>query len=164
LALYRRGRNHWRVVAEDEDFASPQLGICKGIQYPTQGIECRAPLHGLDLILATVNSSQSTCPALSNQKSDEPIPNTTGYFWSLPFTTGYSAIIDPIVDEQIYFNFVNPKRMEDMSRLMPRICPGTPMDFISLEFVRNASTITTLNGIRLRDYRSGAAGFALVAR
>ena len=164
LAVFRSGRNHWQVVADEEDFAAPQLGICKGIQYPTQGFECRAPLHGGELILATVTTSQSTCPALSNHESDQPIRNSTAYFWSLPFTPGYGGIIDPIVDQPVYFNVVNLQRVEDMSKLMPRICPGTPMDFRSLEFVRNASMITTLNGIRLRDYRAGATGFALVAR
>ncbi|HWC18006.1 MAG TPA: hypothetical protein VG498_13380 [Terriglobales bacterium] len=165
LAVYRRSRNQWQVIADEEDFAAPQLGICRGIQYPTQGIECRAPLHGPHLILATVNSSQSTCPALSSQKSSEPIPNTTGYFWSLPFTSGYGGILDPIVDERVYFNQMNLKRMEDMSKLTPRICPGTPMDFTLLEFVRNASMMIALNGIRLRDYRAAAVGSAvLVAR
>ncbi|HVH88861.1 MAG TPA: hypothetical protein VM912_19230 [Terriglobales bacterium] len=168
LALYRRGRNQWQIRAEDEDFPAPQLGICKGVQYPTQGFQCRAPLQGPGLMLASVESSQSTCP-VSNEKSSEPAPNITAYFWSLSETMGYGAIIDPIVDESIYFSPVNLKRTEDLSRISPRICPGTQIDFTSVEFVRHTSMIATLNSIRLRDYRQsgGSVGFGgavLVAR
>ena len=154
LSIHRRGNEQWQVIAQEADFIAPKIGICSGLEFPSEQVRCRAPIHGADPLLGTVNSAESTCPAPPERKSDQPIANVTGYFWNT-YGMGHSegALMDPVVEQTLYFHPVKEYERQDDGKHTIRICPGTPMRFVSLEFVRRGSTSTWLEGIRLLDYQ-----------
>lgn len=155
LSVFRKGNEHWQVIAEDGDFPAPRLGLCFMPNSPEM-LECRAPLRRVIQILATANSSESTCESLNNAA----VPDFTGYYWKLEGSTAPEPGINPVVDEPLFFSKMNPKRGDEVRSV--RVCPGTPMYFTSLELTRRISTITSLNDIRLSDYRFVSSTYGAV--
>jgi hypothetical protein len=160
LSVFRKGNERWHVVAQDDDFPVPGLGLCS-MENTLEMRACRSPLHGPLPVLATTNSLESTCEVSNNET---PVPEFTGYYWNLEGSPGPPAI-DPVVETTVIFSRLNLKR-EDQVRYV-RVCPGTPMYFTSLQLARRISTVTSLSDIQLSQYRIvssdlGAAGYGVM--
>ena len=155
LSVFRKGNEHWRAVVEDGDFPLPRLGLCFVPNSP-ESLACRAPLRRAFQILATANSSESTCESLNNTAA----PDFTGYSWRLEGSAAPEPGINPVVDEPLYFPKMNPKSGDEVRSV--RLCPGTPMYFTSLELNRRISIVTSVNDIRLSDYRIISSAYGAV--
>lgn len=159
FSTYRKGAEQWDLIVANGNFPAPRLGLCSIYESPTT-LHCRAPLHGASSMLATVNSSESTC-GTQNQANI----SHTGYFWSTASPSQPMLGIDPVIEERIYFTPLDQRREQWISA--PLMCPGTPIHFRSLEFVGKSSTLVPMSNIRLSEYgvtREAAAGVGVMLR
>ena len=161
LSIFRKTGEEWTVIAQDGDFPAPKLGLCSVFRNPMV-LTCRNPLYGLPSLLATASWAESTC-----KTSKEGDPSTIGYYPHLESSPQPVPGINPVVEETMYFSTLTRAKNNEESSTPPHICPGTPIHFSSLEFVRKTSMMASLGQVRLSDYRlqrgtvGGAVGIGL---
>jgi hypothetical protein len=151
LSVFQRG-DEWQVIAQDGTFPVPRFGLCAITPRQRSYISCRAPLYGSGPLMASMSSAESTCPVSEKLKLTREI---TSYHWSLYEGSRRAAMIDPVVPEMINFNPAGLTREELQSqwRYVPSVCPGTPLHFTALSFIRHESTQVSLDGVKLSDYK-----------
>ena len=151
LSVLRRGEQ-WQLVAQDGLFPVPRFGLCAIVGQDHNTILCRAPLYGSGPLIATTISSENTCPVSAEHK---PTREITSYHWNLSNNSEPAAVINPVVEGMIVFNAVGLTKEEqkDSWRFVSRVCAGTPIHFAALSFDRHTRMTTSLDGIRLSDYK-----------
>jgi len=162
LSVFRKGKERWRVVAQEDDFPASRLGLCS-VEGNGEMLACRAPLRGPIPLLATANSSETTCDV-----SYDPamVPSFTGYYWKVEENRGTAAAIDPVVETWFSFRGSSLTSENRVRFASVPLCPGTPMNFTSLELTRRISTVKSLHDLQLSQYRivsyRGGVGYQVI--
>ena len=151
LSVLRRGEQ-WQLIAQDGLFPAPRFGLCAIVGQERNMILCRAPLYGSGPLVATTNSSESTCSVSAEHK---PTREITSYYWNLSDNSKPAALINPVVERIITLNAegLTNEEQKDSWRFVSRVCAGTPIHFTALSFDRHLRMTTSLDGIQLSDYK-----------
>ena len=151
LSIFQRGEQ-WHLAAQDGLFPAPRFGLCAAVGEERTMVLCRAPLYGSGPLLATISSSETTCPVSPERKLTREI---TSYYWNLSDNSEPAAFINPVVEGMIGFNAVGltKEEMKDSWKYVSRICTGTPIHFTALSFARHTRINASLDGVLLSDYK-----------
>jgi hypothetical protein len=147
LTVFRE-MNVRNITVTEDDFAVPDVGLCRMIPSRLGSVLCRSPLRRPSYLKASTSSSASPCPPSEDEKPAPAGRVWTAWEWnsdSGPAELGISPV------QVVSLHFWD--RDDTGNHSSARFCQGTPLTLSTYEQVRQTRAELDISGIKLSDYQ-----------